>query len=108
MMHTDVRIRKDRVMTHLHPASIRRCAALCLVTIAVASWSACGSTNNSKPAAAPATRGPIATLATTGTVAPNAAVQAVDIQNTSFPATINVKPGTTVTWTNRDDFQHTV
>ncbi|HZQ35027.1 MAG TPA: plastocyanin/azurin family copper-binding protein, partial [Dehalococcoidia bacterium] len=33
---------------------------------------------------------------------------AVNIQGIAFPATINVKPGTTVTWTNRDTVSHTV
>ena len=39
--------------------------------------------------------------------APKSAV--VNIDNFSFsPATITVKAGTTVTWTNRDDIPHTV
>ena len=41
-----------------------------------------------------------------GTEAPTAAVT---IDNFSFtPAEITVAPGTTVTWTNRDDIPHTV
>ncbi len=38
-----------------------------------------------------------------------AAMQAISIQNFSFaPATITVKKGTTVTWTNRDGAPHTI
>jgi len=38
-----------------------------------------------------------------------AAATAVHIANFTFsPATITVKPGTTVTWTNDDDIPHTV
>ncbi len=40
--------------------------------------------------------------------APPAAVD-VKVDNFSFgPATVTVSPGTTVTWTNRDDIPHTV
>lgn len=39
----------------------------------------------------------------------NAAASEVKIDNFSFsPATLTVPPGTTVTWTNRDDIPHTV
>ncbi len=45
--------------------------------------------------------------ATTGT--PVVGVTQVDIQNFAFqPANIQVQPGTTVTWTNRDTAPHTV
>ncbi|HEY0702425.1 MAG TPA: cupredoxin family copper-binding protein [Candidatus Acidoferrales bacterium] len=41
--------------------------------------------------------------------APAAAAAEVKIDNFSFsPATLTVAPGTTVTWTNRDDIPHTV
>jgi plastocyanin len=41
--------------------------------------------------------------------APTAAPTAVRIANFTFaPATITVRPGTTVTWTNDDDIPHTV
>ncbi len=48
-----------------------------------------------------------APTATTGT--PVVGVTHVDIQNFAFqPANIQVQPGTTVTWTNRDTAPHTV
>jgi plastocyanin len=48
------------------------------------------------------------TMMQTAQAAPVAA-DAVKIDNFSFePATIVVKPGTTVTWTNADDIPHTV
>jgi plastocyanin len=44
-----------------------------------------------------------------GTGQTQAAVVEVKIDNFSFsPATLTVSPGTTVTWTNRDDIPHTV
>ncbi|MHB8576136.1 MAG: cupredoxin domain-containing protein [Dehalococcoidia bacterium] len=73
----------------------------------------CGSNYNSKAAtAAPATQQAAATLASVASPASPAgatgAATAVDIKNIAFPATITVKPGTKVTWTNRDGFPHTV
>jgi plastocyanin len=42
-------------------------------------------------------------------ITPNAAPNAVTIDNFAFaPATITVPAGTTVTWTNQDDEPHTV
>ena len=38
----------------------------------------------------------------------HAADQSVSIQNFSFPATVNVNVGDTVTWTNQDSAAHTV
>jgi plastocyanin len=40
---------------------------------------------------------------------PSAATAEVKIDNFSFgPQTLTVSPGTTVTWTNRDDIPHTI
>jgi plastocyanin len=45
----------------------------------------------------------------TTSASPAAATNAVTIQNFAFsPATLAVKTGTTVTWTNRDSANHTV
>lgn len=47
----------------------------------------------------------------TATTAPSKASSAVRVTIDNFtyaPATITVAPGTTVTWTNRDDVPHTV
>jgi plastocyanin len=50
----------------------------------------------------------VAKSAPAETAAPAATVE-VKIDNFSFgPATLTVAPGTTVTWTNRDDIPHTV
>ena len=47
-------------------------------------------------------------VASAPTVAHTGAARPVTIQNFSFrPATAMVKPGTTVTWTNRDSVAHT-
>ena len=50
-----------------------------------------------------------AKVQTAGTGHTQAAPVEVKIDNFSFsPATLTVTPGTTVTWTNRDDIPHTV
>lgn len=50
-----------------------------------------------------------ARVETSGTGQTQPAAVEVKIDNFSFgPATVTVSPGTTVTWTNRDDIPHTV
>ena len=39
---------------------------------------------------------------------PSAAAEAVAIKDFKFPATVEVAAGSTITWTNEDDFAHTV
>jgi plastocyanin len=82
---------------------VSRYAALLVIPAAIVA-AACGS--NSYTTSNPATKAPgaAAPLAATG----SAAAVSANIQNTSFPATISVKPGTKVTWTNKDSFEHTV
>jgi plastocyanin len=68
------------------------CLVLLILAVAVA-----GCTTNSAPAAS--------------TTAPAAAggTDAIAISNFAFsPATLTVKPGTTVTWTNQDGVAHTI
>ncbi len=90
--------------------------------------SACGASSNKQAATAPAaavsgasvsaavsaspapvavTASPAAASAPASSPAAAAAVQA-QIANVAFPEMITVKPGTTVTWTNKDSFAHTV
>jgi plastocyanin len=77
---------------------------------------ACGSPVKHTAAAATATTMPAITMpATTGDpgtappAGPAVAANAVTISNFAFlPATITVKSGTTVTWTNKDEEAHTV
>ena len=72
------------------------CAALLILAAVSAGCSSAGPAAPAEPAASPAP-------ATSGTAA------AVTIQNFAFsPATITVKPGTTVTWTNQDSASHTI
>lgn len=76
-----------------------------LLVPAVLLLAACGS-NSKKTAAAPTTPGTIAPLAASSGNATTTV--GVDIQNIAFPETISVKPGTKVTWTNKDTVAHTV
>jgi len=72
------------------------CAALLILAMVSAGCSSAGPAAPAGPAASPAP-------ASSGTAA------AVTIQNFAFsPATITVKPGTTVTWTNQDGASHTI
>lgn len=87
-----------------------RFSPLLLISLALFA-AACGSNNNSKAAApttAPSAAVPVAAAGSATSAAAPAATMAVAIQNTAFPAQISVKPGTTVTWTNKDSFPHTV
>jgi plastocyanin len=81
-------------------------AALLLVP-GVLLLAACGSNNNKKAAAVTVASGTVAPLSSSGS-ATTATTVAVEIKNIAFPDTISVKPGTTVTWTNKDSFPHTV
>ena len=76
-----------------------RCAPALLLCIAFAAG--CGSAKNSANAAAAATK------AGQG-VAVSSAAQAVEIKSIAFPPSVSVKPGASVTWTNRDGVSHTV
>ena len=80
-----------------------RYAALLVIPAAIVA-AACGTNNYTTTNPATKAPGAAAPLAATG----SAAAVSANIQNTSFPATISVKPGTTVTWTNKDPFTHTV
>lgn len=56
-----------------------------------------------------ATPTPTASVAATASPVSDATSAAVEIKNFAFsPATITVKKGTTVTWTNQDSMNHTV
>lgn len=77
-----------------------RWAPALLVLLALAAVGCGASKNNAKAVTA-------ATSAGQG-VAVSSAAQAVEIKSIAFPASVAVKPGTTVTWTNRDGVAHTV
>src|SRR5438309_10341608 len=92
-----IRIPEERMMSPRLPATLAKVVGSCLLLTSVFWLAGCGSNNNAKPAAATATRGAAAPLAATGTTASaTGAAQAVDIQNTAFPAMIKIKSGTTV------------
>lgn len=81
-------------------------AALPLLAVAAA----CASSNNNGSAKSAGGGGaPAAPVsASLSPTAAGSAATAVNIQGIAFPATITVKPGATVTWTNRDGVSHTV
>ncbi|MFJ2189180.1 plastocyanin/azurin family copper-binding protein [Kitasatospora sp. NPDC087861] len=118
-------------------APVWRSRTACLVAVAVAGalglLSACGGSSHPSPAGAlspgpgqtlpgfpgaSGTSGTVAvsplpttasTSATSGQPSAPAAANAVTIKNFAFsPATLTVKAGTTVTWTNTDSDAHTV
>lgn len=71
-------------------------AALLMLAFLSAGCSSTAPSAPAQPSAAPAP-------------APSGSGAAVTIQNFAFsPATLTVKPGTTVTWTNQDSASHTV
>jgi plastocyanin len=98
-------------------------ALLCILVLSAAAFSA-GCAGSAPTTPAPATPVPSASAApapqmttpatgaatpVTGTPAPSVSGAAATIENFAFsPATLTVKAGTTVTWTNRDSAPHTV
>src|SRR5262245_11019965 len=83
-----------------------RIGFLVAIPIGLAFTAACGGSGHSSHAAALSNMS--MPPSSTAAVAPVAA-NAVAIQNFAFsPATITVKAGTTVTWTNHDQDAHTV
>jgi plastocyanin len=80
-------------------------ASLGLATAVALTVAACGGAATSKPA--PATAPPASEAP--ASAPPAATGDAVTIANFAFdPATLTVKAGTTVTWTNTDSATHTV
>ncbi|HEY7296210.1 MAG TPA: cupredoxin family copper-binding protein [Dehalococcoidia bacterium] len=86
-----------------------RAAMLAALPLALLAAACASSSNNSarSNAGGPSAAGAPVGASLTATPASGAAT-AVEIKNISFPATISVKPGTTVSWTNRDTVSHTV
>src|SRR5215472_8940858 len=82
--------------------------ALCLVVL----LAACGSTTTTTPASTPTTAPtatPTAAPTNTPTTAPISTGNSVSIANFAFsPASLTVKVGTKVSWTNNDSVTHTV
>ena len=74
-----------------------------IVVIVLAIAACSGAASPTAPAAAPST------AASAQASAGGSGSKAVEIKNTAFnPATITVKAGDKVTWTNNDGFAHTV
>jgi plastocyanin len=99
------------------PLPLTRRSALLVATVATAMGLAgCGTSTATVPGTAtvaPAPSGTMSMPATAGAApaAPAAPVVTdhVAIQSFAFgPGTVTVKPGTTVTWTQQDEDQHTV
>ena len=81
--------------------TLRIPALLVVIVLAIAACS--GTASPTSPAAAPST------AASAQASAGGSGSNAVEIKNTAFnPATITVKAGDKVTWTNNDGFAHTV
>lgn len=86
------------------------------MSVALLILAACSGGGNAATTSTPATPIPPAALTTVVATAAPASAQAatpagpqVNISNFNFiPATLTVKAGTTVTWTNHDDTPHTV
>lgn len=88
----------------------RIAAAIVVIALATAACSNPASAST-PPAAAPSTEAASNTPAasTTASSVPASGGSAVEIKDTAFnPATITVKAGDKVTWTNNDSFAHTV
>jgi plastocyanin len=84
---------------------VRRSLIL-LAVIALAGVAACSSSASSAPSAAPASAAASAAPASAGAAGGS---EDVTIQNFAFnPATISVKVGDKITWTNKDNTAHTV
>jgi plastocyanin len=101
------------------PLPLTRRSALLAATVASAmGLAACGTSAATVPGTtvAPAPSGPMSTMSMPATAgaAPAApvapvATDHVAIQSFAFgPGTVTVRPGTTVTWTQQDEDQHTV
>ena len=98
------------------PLPLTRRSALLAGTVATAmGLAACGTSAATVPGTtivAPAPSGPMSTMSMPAAAATPAAPVATDhvaIQSFAFgPGTVTVKPGTTVTWTQQDEDQHTV
>jgi plastocyanin len=98
------------------PLPLTRRSALLAGTVATAmGLAACGANAATVPSTtivAPAASGPMSTMSMPAAPAAPAAPVATDhvaIQSFAFgPGTVTVKPGTTVTWTQQDEDQHTV
>ncbi len=83
---------------------MRKVMFLVVITAAALALSACSGAATSAPAVVPA-----ASSAPGGSVAPAGGTAAATIVDFGFtPATLTVKVGTTVTWTNTGTVSHTV
>ncbi|HLZ69460.1 MAG TPA: plastocyanin/azurin family copper-binding protein [Dehalococcoidia bacterium] len=85
---------------------------LLMATLPLLFAAACASSNNNSSSARTNTGNAAASVAPVGaalTASPaGGASEAAEIKGIAFPASITVKPGTTVTWTNHDSVSHTV
>lgn len=114
----------------LSAAPWRRIGGFVLVAAVAAALAACGSGGNNGASraattapsgavpvsaaataaptqAAPATSAAATPASTTATGAPPASTQ-VQIKDIAFPDAVTIRPGGSVTWTNKDGFAHTV
>ncbi len=87
-----------------------RLAALATALALLGLTAACASSNNNGAAKNAGSGAGAPAAPVSAALSPTAAggAAAVNIQGIAFPATITVKPGTSVTWTNRDTVSHTV
>ena len=97
----------------MRPLSVKLVIAVAAAGVAIVAGCGSPASGAAQPAPAPVMPGmPMAPAAGSGTAsAPDApvATTVVAIQNFAFsPATITVKAGSTVTWTNRDEDPHNV
>ena len=88
---------------------MKRVITLAVMALAVAALVVVSGCSSATPASTPAATPPAATSGSSSTTAPAAGGTAVTIANLAFsPATVTIKVGDTVTWTNNDSVPHTV
>jgi len=92
-----------------HKAVIYAITSLILLLLFAVAGTGCSGTNSTSSSSAASAAASSTAASTTLTAATTASVNQILIQGSSFtPASLTVKAGDTVTWTNKDSMNHTV